>query len=621
MKTKIGCVNKYSRAIVLTLLAMIAEVLLSSFVMDAHVNVVVFPYSKAGLTKEQAAAHLLSRFTYGAIPGQVERVASQGLEKWFDEQLAASLDDRTLKEKLNGYDILSADNQQIVSTYRKNAKILKMAIADGAIDKDSVDKSSNAYRKKLLDYMTKKGLKPERELIRQFVNQKILRAAYTQNQLQEVMTEFWFNHFNVSFTKRNAAPFVPNYERDVIRPNVLGNFNDLLIATAKSPAMLLYLDNFSSAVAKENSNPKNNRVKGLNENYAREVMELHTLGVDGGYSQRDVTDAARILTGWTIFPMGDEGFGSGVKKMIEKVGEEKLKARGLVHEGDFLFIPNRHDNGEKQVMGKVFPPGRGLEEGTELLNMLSRHPSTAKFICRKLATRFVNDSPPPALVERMEKTFLNKQGNIREVLMTMVSSIEFWEMEALRSKTKSPMELAISSIRALNADVKQPYQLYNWINRMGQQLYFYQAPTGFPDRGQYWINTGALLNRMNFGLALADDRVPGVSFDLLALNNQHEPESAEDALIAYGKLLMPARSMDETVERLTPLLNAPDLQQRVNDAAGQHTKSKINTSADSLITEAGTAGEQTPMRPENNYKYRLSQVVGILIGSPEFQRR
>ena len=589
-----------------------------------------FPYVQAGLSDKQAAAHLLSRFTYGATPDQVEQVARTGLENWFLQQLMADLQDDKLNQLLSGYESLTLKNAKIVNKYCRQGQVLRMAIADGVIDKDSAKTNKEAYRSQLRDYMNVKGIKPERELIRQFINQKIMRAVYSNNQMQEVITEFWFNHFNISFTKRICSQFIPSYERETIRPNALGRFEDLLIATAKSPAMLLYLDNFSSVGVKQDQTRKeqsqNKKMKGLNENYAREVMELHTLGVDGGYTQADVTETARILTGWTIYPMGDQTFGSGYKKMLDKAGEDKLKVLGFVHDGDFLFTPNRHDTGEKTVLGKHFKPGQGYEEGLQLLKLLADHPSAAKFISTKIAIRFVSDEPPGSLIDKMSKTFRETNGDIKKVLLMMVSSREFWDEAVLRVKTKSPLELAISSIRALNAEVHQPDQLLKWINRMGHQLYFYQAPTGFPDKGQYWINTGSLLNRMNFGLSLADGRIPGVSFDLLALNKNHEPESEENALIAYSKFLMPERNTDETIKRLTPLLNDPDLQQKVDQAAGKVLKESTVKMAGSLvamdsINDEGIMEEVEMAQSERQDKYRLSQVIGILLGSPEFQRR
>jgi uncharacterized protein (DUF1800 family) len=455
-----------------------------------------FPWRQAGLTERQAAAHLLSRFTYGATPGQVDAVMKQGLENWFAQQLSADLPDDSLEVMLRSYDALQLTNQQVVDLYPRMGQVAQMAIRDGVVNKDSIKTDRAAYREIIRDYMAQKGYKPEQELFRQFICQKILRAAYSNNQLQEVMTDFWFNHFNVSITKNDCAEFVPGYERDVIRPNVFGKFGDLLVKTAKSPAMLYYLDNFNSAAA------------GLNENYAREVMELHTLGVDGGYTQQDVTQAARVLTGWTVYPMNENA-----QRFINRFSPDQLARRGFVHEGDFLFNANRHDRGEKTVLGRVFPAGSGFEEGVELLDMLAHHPSTARFVSRKIAVRFVSDDPPHSLIDKMAKTFLEKDGDIRQVLITMVTAPEFWSPAAVKEKMKSPFELAIGAVRGLHADIDQPYPLYNWITRMGEKKYYYQAPTGFPDKGVYWINTGSLLNRMNFGLALAEGKVPGVKVD------------------------------------------------------------------------------------------------------------
>ncbi|WP_121808017.1 DUF1800 domain-containing protein [Mucilaginibacter kameinonensis] len=612
-----------------------------------------FPYKKAGLTSEQAAAHLLSRFTYGATPGEVEEVVKVGPEKWFAAQLDAQMPDDSLNQFLDKYDALKLSNTEVVAQYPKGGQVLRMAVKDGVVNKDSVKTDRKAYRDQLQNYMQQNGLKPEQELLRQFINQKILRAAYSNNQLQEVMTSFWFNHFNVSVVKNDCSQFIPAYERDVIRPNALGKFNDLLLATAKSPAMLYYLDNFSSSGNNDNMQagngqarrrlalqmqntdtarfanmPKLNKAKktqGLNENYAREVMELHTLGVDGGYTQQDVTQAAKVLTGWSVYPM--EAYGNAGQKLMNRIGDDKLQSRGFIHEGDFLFNPNKHDNGEKTVLGHQFAAGGGYDEGVQLLTMLAHQQATAKFISKKLATRFVSDNPPQTLIDKMARTFINKDGDIKQVLITMVDAPEFWSAAAVREKTKSPFELAIGSVRALHADVNQPYQLFNWINKMGEKIYYYQAPTGFPDKGQYWINTGALLNRMNFGLALASGRIPGVKVDLAALNNHHEPESAQAALTIYSKLILPGRPLDETIKRLTPMLNDPKLMEKVDEASAKTPVATMapESSNEMMDQQTGLKGKRknnfTAMQSTAGNNSMLAQVVGVIIGSPEYQRR
>jgi uncharacterized protein (DUF1800 family) len=659
--------KKFTRSLCLIAVLFAGSATLSSFYKNnTDYPPYRFPYQKAGLTEREAAAHLLSRFSFGATLGQVDAVVKKGLEKWFSEQLAANLADDSVDTKLAGYESLKMTNAQIVDTYPRGGQILKRAIKEGIIDTTG-NTNKKDYRDEVKNYMQKNGYKPEAELFRQLINQKILRAAYSNNQLKEVLTDFWFNHFNVSLTKGEDRQFITTYERDAIRPNVLGKFENILLATAKSPAMLTYLDNFQSSAnadstslmeeklkkrgnkqngdamlqnLNKNAKIKKPKAQGLNENYAREIMELHTLGVDGGYTQSDVTQAARVLTGWTIFPMGEYGKGQGAK-LMERMGEDRMSKIGFVHDGDFLFASNRHDGGEKKVLGQTFPSGGGYEEGLKLIHLLATHTSTAKFISRKLAVRFVSDNPPQSLVDKMAKTFLEKDGDIKEVLITMTSAPEFWSREALREKTKSPFELAMSAVRSLDARIDAPFMLYTWITKMGQQMYYYQAPTGFPDKGQYWINTGSLLNRMNFGLALASERIPGIHINLVALNQNHEPESSDAALMAYSKILLPERNVDETVKRLKPMLNDPELVKKVDEAAGQTATGRttmMDAGEDEMMMDKpnnkkakqqeGKIGKkglkngdvlQTQSLAGNNSM--LGQVVGIIIGSPEFQRK
>jgi uncharacterized protein (DUF1800 family) len=627
--------------------AFLGSVLFASFLTDKQ-PAYKFAYRDAGLTERQAAAHMLSRFSYGPRVGDIDLVVKVGLEKWFQQQLDGRQPDAHLNKMLGNFDAINLSNREVVTKYPQGNRVFRMALEDGFINKDSVNKSDRReYRAQIEAYMKQKGLKPQQEVFRQFIAQKILRATYTNNQLQELLTDFWFNHFNVSLNKNQCAEFVPAYERDVIRPNVFGKFEDLLLATAKSPAMLMYLDNFSSMGVNEqmttgfpakaglNSQQKAKNVKGLNENYAREVMELHTLGVDGGYTQNDVTQAARVLTGWTIYPMGDRAYGSQMKQLADRMGQANFTKRGFVRDGDFLFAANRHDTKEKVVLGKKFPAGGGYEEGVKLLKMLADHPSTARFISRKIAVRFVSDNPPQTLVDRMAKTFTATNGDIRQVLIAMVSSKEFWSKQALREKTKSPFELAISAVRSLNAEINAPYMLYTWISKMGQKMYYYQAPTGFPDKGQYWINTGALLYRMNFGLALASQKIPGVTINLAELNKNREPESAEAALKIYSSIIIPERDLDETIKRLTPMLNDPNLLSKVETAAAKAAPGESNSmmNEDAVLNEERQVAGKITNKPNQSGKNNsgmqsvnannsmLAQVVGVIIGSPEFQRK
>ncbi len=624
---------------------------------------VKLPYKKAGLTERQAAAHLLSRFSFGARPGEVDEVLQIGLENWLDQQLAASLPDTAVDRRLQGMDALQLNNETIANTYLTPAQVIRISVKNKLIDKDSTLKEDKKeVRDQIKTLMIQQGFKPFQDLQTQLINQKIIRAAYSKNQLQEVMTDFWFNHFNVSLTKPQCQQYILTYERDAIRPNVFGDFNTMLIATAKHPAMLEYLDNASSvssnndlakrpariqaqkkidsqinAKMRDTSNGLANgfiqqainarKVQGLNENYAREVMELHTLGVDGGYTQKDVTEVARALTGWSISPLIKEGV---EKKIIDKIGTERMVKNGFVTEGDFFYRADKHDDSAKTILGKSFPAKGGYAEGMNVLEMLSSMPNAAKFICKKIAVRFVSDQPSQELLNKMSDTYLRHHGNIKEVLLTMVSSVEFWKEDALREKIKSPFELAISSIRATNADVKMPMQIFNWCSRMGQRFYFYQAPTGFPDRAGYWINTGSLLNRMNFGLAFATGKIPGISLDLLALNQHHEPESVEAALRIYSQLLLPERNQEANIKRLILLINDNKVGDKIVAAANRTSMPAQEAEMDIMSNKAEEKQEKAMLSKKNKIvntptlisnNTTVANVTGVIIGSPEFQRK
>ncbi|MGO9257751.1 MAG: DUF1800 domain-containing protein [Bryobacteraceae bacterium] len=333
---------------------------------------------------------------------------------------------------------------------------------------------------------------PAQVVARDLSEAKILRAVYSNRQLNEVLADFWYNHFNIYLDKGADHYLVTDYERDTIRPHVLGKFHDLLEATAKSPAMLFYLDNWQSVgpdAPRPRANPANTKQarRGLNENYGRELLELHTLGVDGGYTQKDVTEVARCFTGWTI----------------------NQPQRG----GKFTFNPRLHDNGAKSVLGVAIPAGGGESDGEKVLDIVAHHPATAHFISRKLAQRFVADEPPATLVDRMAETFLKSGGDIREVLRTMLASKEFWSAGAYRSKMKSPLEMVASAVRAVNGDVDFAFPLVNQVAQLGEPLYRKQEPTGYSNSSAEWVNTAGLLARMNFALQLANNKMPGVKVD------------------------------------------------------------------------------------------------------------
>lgn len=607
------------------------------------------PYKKAGLTEQEAALHLLNRFTFGPKPGQVEEVVKQGLENWFLEQLQLAKDNEKVRVKLSSYTALGMPTDSIVNTYLQPAQLLRLAIAKGYIDKDSVDKTDRpAYREALKKLQADYGFRPLQELQRELINQKVIRAVYSDAQLQEVLTDFWFNHFNVSLTKNQVQQLVLPYERDAIRPNVLNNFSSILFATAKHPAMLLYLDNalsisndneyakrqlkaaqrlldlnaakkmLAAASVSEDSlqkmdamenqmttQIKKRKSQGLNENYAREVMELHTLGVNGGYTQSDVTELARALTGWGVKPMYEEG---PLAKRFSNIQPAQLARRGLQVEDCFLYSGEKHDENAKTILGKTFPANGGYNEGMEALSMLASHPATARFITTKLAAKFIADEPPTAVVDEMTKTFLRSKGDIKEVLLTMVMHPGFWNKAKEKEKIKSPFELAVSAVRATGTEVAAPYQVFTWSEKMGQKFYFYQAPTGFPDRANFWINTGSLLNRMNFGMAIAAQKIPGFKTNLLALNQNHEPESVEEALQIYTKLLLPVANQKENSERIMSIVRAQNIDQKIASAT------KDTGGMQDMQKESMPDMNNTPLKS-------MAQVVGVIIGSPAFQRK
>ncbi|HVF96748.1 MAG TPA: DUF1800 domain-containing protein, partial [Flavisolibacter sp.] len=376
-----------------------------------------FPFKQAGLTDREAAAHLVSRFSFGVKPGEIDEAAKIGLEAWFEQQLSANFSDPKVEAAIAGYGSLKMSNEEIVKTYPKPGQVLKMALKDGIIERDSLNRDKKDYKQEAKEYMEKNGMRPQAELLRELAAQKIIRAAYSANQLQEVLTDFWFNHFNVAASKGGIQQYLTSYERDVIRPNVLGKFETLLLATAKSPAMLTYLDNNKSSVNEEDMDMtqkkvarvrdqmmekvedkmlegmtdtamrrnaqgkiKKPKMQGLNENYAREIMELHTLGVDAGYTQTDVTQAARVLTGWSLNPMVEYGI-----KPKRLPNAKRLERMGVVYDDNFVFAAAKHDKSEKKVLGVTFSAGGGYEEGVKLIHLLATHSATARFISKKLA--------------------------------------------------------------------------------------------------------------------------------------------------------------------------------------------------------------------------------------------
>ena len=422
---------------------------------------------------------------------------------------------------------------------------------------------------------------PQQLVSEELMDGKILRATYSERQLEEVMTDFWFNHFNVFIGKGADRYELPSYERDIIRPHALGKFEDLLVRTAQSPAMLFYLDNWLSVGPDSDlalgirrgprprrrgrfpaapANPKQRR-NGLNENYGRELMELHTLGVNGGYSQKDVTEVAKVFTGWTL----------------------KQPRQG----GGFEFNQRMHEPGTKIVLGHKIKE-HGEKEGHEVLHLLAHQPSTARFVSKKIAMRFVSDDPPPALVDRMAKVFLKKDGDIREVLKAMFDSPEFWAPQAYRAKVKTPFEFVVSALRATGAEISDATPMARQLQQLGMPLYGAQPPTGYAMKAEAWVNSSALLGRMNFAVRLASGHVRGVQITLPAAPGD-QAWDAQQVLRSLENSLLDGEVSRETHDTIAAQFNDPAVNHRKLDDAAV---------------------------PPN-----VAVIEGLLLGSPEFQKR
>jgi uncharacterized protein (DUF1800 family) len=528
---------------------------------------------KQGLTEEQRILHVLNRLGFGPRPGDVARVKAVGLENYINQQLhPEKIADTIAENKVRDLTVLNMTTAELYEKYPQPGQLLRQLQARGVMPSETTAETpgnplqNEKYREVLQKYYRENGLQQPQRIIAELQASRILRAVYSERQLHEVMVDFWTNHFNIFAGKGADRWLLPAYDRDTIRPHALGKFLPLLQATAQSPAMLFYLDNFQSVSPNMNRpGPRaQQQRRGINENYARELMELHTLGVDGGYTQKDVQEVARCFTGWTIFQ--PRGAGAALNPRLGEAGRRKA--------GTFFFNFRAHDDGEKTVLGHKIPAGGGIKDGMVVLEILARHPATAKFIATKLVRHFVADDPPAALIERAAAAFTKSDGDIRETLKTIFFSKEFNSPEAYRAKVKRPFELAVSAIRALGAETNGGVGTHQWIARMGEPLYGFQTPNGYSDAAESWVNTGGLLERMNFGLALANNRVPGTRVDLGRLTNGETSH---------------ANVLDQTLKTLL---------------AGEIS----SATKEALLKQLSDSDP-----PE--------KVVGLLLGTPEFQRQ
>jgi uncharacterized protein (DUF1800 family) len=678
----------------------IAALLASTFALGISAQNMTGPDRKsaAKLNEDQRILHVLNRLGFGARPGDLERVKAMGIDNYINQQLfPEKIDDSASEAKLQNLETLRMTTAELYEKYPQPGQLLKQLQKRGALPADLAQARDNRvkgganaapaanaqktaepmsgemqgpeaakagdatktpanndanptnnpeYRKALMAYFKENNLRPAQFLTGELQMSRILRAVYSERQLQEVMVDFWTNHFNVYAAKGADRWLLTSYDRDTIRPHTLGRFYDLLLADAQSPAMLFYLDNFQSVSANAqlpqqrpgaargplailmSNNPQQQRPqqqqrpRGINENYARELMELHTLGVDGGYTQKDVQEVARCFTGWTIFQ--PRGGGAAAAALMGRDARDNA--------GKFIFRPAVHDNGEKIVLGHKIPAGGGIKDGLMVLDIVAHHPATAKFIATKLVRRFVSDDPPPALVNRVAQTFLKTDGDIREVLKVIFSSPEFSSADAYRAKVKRPFELAVSAVRTLGADTNGGPQFHQWIARMGQPLYGFQTPNGYSDVAENWVNTGALLERMNFGLALVSNRIPGTRVDLSRFVSDMKGTSVDKAklldrfvtLIVGGEISPKTR--ETLLKQLSDQVTLPDMPQRqVAANVAPPNPFEAGFQRGILGPGGGGAGQQQQQQLARvdvaAIDNPLIKIAGLILGSPEFQRQ
>jgi uncharacterized protein (DUF1800 family) len=524
------------------------------------------------LNEQEAILHALNRLGFGPRPGLVEQIEKTGLENWIQLQLhPENISDPVVDARLAQYPALRLSAAGLLDQYPPQdlaAKRLGMKIDEYQKHVQNLAKQPGG--------MNSLPFKDQNQIVNELLEAKMIRAVYSERQLAEQLSDFWFNHFNIFVYKDTDRWYLIPYERDAIRPHVLGKFRDLLEATAKSPAMLFYLDNSSSADPHAFERLKLHPVRarpgeklpplgprrGLNENYGRELMELHTLGVDGGYKQEDVIEVARAFTGWTI----------------ESPRENPV----------FYFDERIHDPDPKRVLGKKIK-GDGIKDGEQVLDLLAKNQNTARHISRQLAEHFVSDDPPPALVARMAKTFEKSKGDIRAVMTTMIYSPEFWSRAAFRAKVKTPFELVASTARALGADVGQPLPLAQWVARIGEPLYQCLPPNGYSDKAATWVSTGALLNRVNFAVALTSNKVRGAQVDINSLVGTDVGANPHLALERVEAEFLAGQISDSTRATLEKEMIEPRI---------------LGAKLDD------------PVRQVN-----VGLITGLVLGSPEFQKR
>lgn len=648
------------------------------------------------LTEDQKILHVLNRLGFGARPGDVEKVKAMGLQKYIDQQLnPASIDDSVAEAKVKNLDIVNMSTAELFEKYPNPGALLrqleggrkaqaakaqaqgdqapangdKAADANAAQANDAAKDAQKERREKLQALYREYDLHPAGQLVPQIVANRILQDVYSERQLQQVMVDFWANHFNVFAGKAAVKWYIPSYERDVIRPNALGSFKDLLVGTAEHPAMLFYLDNFQSVSpnsqtqqnaragkgqfrerllrnggrlpeqmrerikmrqgitdeeldrrierAMKNPQPQKKKAtkRGLNENYARELMELHTLGVNGGYTQKDVIEVAKCFTGWTI--ADPTGYRRAAANMIKGTDDRRLerlqRQAGVpddIDSGQFYFNPRWHESGPKYVLGQKIDEG-GMKDGLKVLDILVNSPATAKFIARELAVKFVSDNPSDALVTHVADAFHKSGGDIKTTLRALFSDPEFFAPENYRAKIKTPFELVVSSIRTLGADTNGSPALVAMLRKLGEVPYGYQAPTGYPDKAEDWVNTGALLERLNFAVAIASNRIRGTRVNLNSFAGKDKTDVLNNAI---------AEILDGEVSPATKSMLLKQLEQPLPEVKPADQTDEMEQVSLPAANGKRKGGRQARLlEPSGNPD--IFKAVSLVLGTPEFQRQ
>lgn len=631
---------------------------------------------KKALTQNQKALHVLNRLGFGARPGDVERVKALGVQKYIEQQLNASaIDDAVADKKVANLEVFNLSTAEVFAKYPNPGALLRAleggraAVAQNGQNanaavktpEEMTDQERRERQQKLAEYYRKYDLRPANQLQPQITANRVLRAVYSERQLQEVMVDFWQNHFNVFAGKAAVRWYIPSYERDVLRKNALGNFKDLVVGTAQHPAMLFYLDNFESVAPnaqptnsapgrlqqairtgsltpqmrermkerqgltdaqidqriKQAQNVQQRAKRGLNENYARELMELHTMGVDSGYTQKDIVEVARAFTGWTI--ADPRGYRRAAAAEINGMEEQRLarlqRQAGIpddIESGQFYFNERWHDKDTKTVLGQKVNEG-GMKDGLKVIDILVKSPATAKFIARKLAVKFVSDTPSDALVGRVAEAFTKSNGDIKTTLRAIFNDKEFWAPETYRAKIKTPMELAVSAIRTIGAETNSSPAVLAMLNKLGEVPYGYQAPTGYPDTAEDWVNTGALLERLNFAVALAGNQIPGTRVDLKRFD-------AADKTAIMNKAL--AVVLDNDVSPTTKATLLKQVEQPLPEAKAPTEVDDDAVEVPNMRPQGQPGGRNRQARllaPSGNPD--VFKVVSLVLGTPEFQRQ